>query len=167
MVKINGVKAKLTNEEILKKNSSPTMNQILDKMENNFHDIEARAQNTQSANFSANPFQGIQNENVNDAVNTMNTSQNASGSILGDNNILLTLLPLLSSGKDKVNLFGADSPILKEIIKKTNNPMLQKILELIPALTKPKVSKQNEEKLEEKNQTKIDSYIKTDDYNVT
>ena len=167
MVKINGVKASGIDENSMHE-IKPSINQILERMDSNYRDIQSRAQSMQNQNFGTSIFQGFQSSNQNsEKVSTLNTDANTSLSTLGDGNLLLTLLPALLSGKDKKNILAFDNPIFKEILKKSNNPMLQKILEILPMISKNKTSKQSEKKDDVKQETKIDSYVKTDDYGGT
>ncbi len=133
MIKINGVKATILNEETEKLNSTPSMNQILDRMENTY--------------LSRNSTQN--NTNI---LSTSTESQN------GDN-MLFVLLPMLMQ-KNNVNSFGLDNPLIKELLKKVNNPTIKKILELMPKLSKVSSASKKEEKKEEK---KIDSFVRTDE----
>lgn len=160
MIKINGVKASIMNDETEKLNTTPSINQILERMDNNY---QARNVNiNQMSNFQNLNSQNIHNQNVSIQLNEQNANF---GNLFDGNSIFSVLLPILLTGNKKVNLLGSDSPILKEILKRTNNPMIQKILELLPKLNE---NKKNETKTdshkEKKQEAKIDSYVRTDEF---
>lgn len=136
MVKINGIEAEPVLDKQNMKNLTPSINEVLERMDNNFKQKTA----------------------VNN-VSTMNAYSNEQNSNNGlDGNLLMSILPLMISNKSKGK--GFDNPIFKEIIKKTNNPMLQKFFEILPKL-KVATAVKEESKKEE---VKIDSYVKTDEY---
>ena len=145
MVKINGVKATSTTEV---KNVSPSINEVLDRMDNNF---QARQIDYDKK---------VDNENKVDAFGfASNTDENS--------NLLLSILPLLlSKDKKSFSLKNSQNEIIKLFLKKSNNPMLLKIFELLPKisnLNKTEIHTQNTESAQ--NNKSIDDFVKTDDYN--
>ena len=143
MIKINGIEANILNEETEKINSTPSINEILDRMENNFV-----ARNSISKNTPA------QNVNIQNFVAEQNQSENN----FEDSNLIWTLLPMLIGGKQKLDA----NFLIQQIIKKSNNPTLSKILQILPKLTSSQKSK-DENKKEEKEEVKIDSLVRTDE----
>ena len=145
MIKINGIKASILNDETEKFNSTPSINEILDRMENNF---VARNSNQKVEKL--------------DDVNSQNIFQNNSNffdnkNIFGENNLMFDLLPLLLTSKTK----KIDSSVLiKHILKKSSNPMLQKIVDILPKIAESQKSKDDEN---EKKEVKIDSFVRTND----
>ena len=143
MIKINGIEANILNEETEKINSTPSINEILDRMENNFV-----ARNSISKNTPA------QNVNIQNFVAEQNQSENN----FEDSNLIWTLLPMLIGGKQKLDA----NFLIQQIIKKSNNPTLSKILQILPKLTSSQKSKDENKKVE-KEEVKIDSLVRTDE----
>lgn len=138
MILINGVKITNADKQIedLKK---PSINEILDKMQVNYNNINF--ENNKSVNIEKHEEQKVNNN---------------------DNNLLLTLLPLLLNNKgDSAEILKTQqNELLHGLIKNLNNPLLEKIIDILPKLNKKPI------KTEEKNEKpKIESYIKTDEYN--
>ena len=145
MIKINGIKASILNDETERLNSQPSINQVLDKMENNF---VARNTNQKTTNL----------QNV--SVQTFANEQNQNGNIFDENNLLLTLLPLLLGNKS--NKLDGDF-LINQLLKKSNNPRLQKILDILSKISNIKKTKESDDKKVEKKEIKIDSFVRTDD----
>ena len=145
MIKINGIKASILNDETERLNSQPSINQVLDKMENNF---VARNTNQKTTNL----------QNV--SVQTFANEQNQNGNIFDENNLLLTLLPLLLGNKS--NKLDGDF-LINQLLKKSNNPRLQKILDILSKISNIKKTKESDDKKVEKKENKIDSFVRTDD----
>lgn len=183
MVKINGIEAKDTN--IISNDIKPSIKEILDRMENNF---QARQINTTNASQKPD-FMSKQNN----THNVFSNSTNLIGNILGTNtyqgnvnamdagqdanqfsgddssNLFFSLIPLLiSKDKNKTQNFkNGTQLILKEIIKKANNPMLAKLMDILPKLTSKTDAEQSASSQSAKNLSnnkKIDDFVKADDY---
>ena len=148
MIKINGVTAKPTDESISE--VKPSINEVLERMNNNY---EARQVHIQKSEQTAN------------YENTFTEQNGSNSNSLFGNDLLLSLLPMLISNK-KANILSSDSPIFKELLKKINNPMLQKIFEMLPNMFKKEAKAQSNSSETENKATKkdIDSFVKTDDY---
>ena len=167
MVKINGIEAKNNNEAF--EDIKPSIKEIIERMDNNYHARQLSTMNTQYNNSILK--QTAASENLNDSPSFSdndfenNTYQNNSND---NSNLLLSLIPLLFT-KDKNNLpnfkNGAQI-ILKEILKKTNNPLLTKILEILPKISnKDTENSSSTQKHETKEDNKkIDDFVKTDEY---
>jgi hypothetical protein len=158
MVIINGVKTETVSDYELsqKAQKKPSINEILDKMQNNYDSING-AQNVSTSAQS---------------LGENNTAQDVSamGGIFGasddKNNLLMSLLPLIISGKGKNSasfIQSQQQQLVKQLIKSANNPLLEKFFELLPKFKQnAKTSETVETKKEE---PKIDSFVKTDEYN--
>lgn len=147
MILING-------KEIENKNSSqeqtikkPSINEILQKMQTNYdNQIYATKQQSTQPNSDAQP------------QTTSNTEN--------QNNLLLSVLPALLKQKQTPTVQTQDvdqNEILKTLLKNLNNPMLEKLFELLPLFSK-KTKAQQADIGNKKSETKIDSLVKTDDY---
>lgn len=149
MVTINGVKATDSQSVSQKKENAPSINQVLDNMQKNYDNI----------NYGA---------KVGIAEQKTPTPNGQIGGILGmlgnGNDMLVSLMSMLMAGKNKgtKNFMKAQQQnLIKMLLKNSNNPMLEKILSIMP---------QNNFTGESQNQTiqqfpQIDTYIKTSDYN--
>lgn len=153
MVKINGVKATETSE--IEKDVSPSINEILDRMENNF---EARKVNYSKVNSNS-IFDGANNSQKVSTLNNFSVSQNED-----DSNIFLNILPMLLSKDKSINLKKNQNEIIKMLIKKTNNQMLLKLFELMPKLSKAKNTETENEKNKTEKVQNIDDFVKAEDF---
>lgn len=151
MPTINGVKAEPTNkfkENIKTKN--PSIKEVLERMQSNYDDI----------NVKTNSSQKTEEQTKESTTNPLNINLNKS-------DLLSSLLPMLLSNKtDNIsNIFKNNkNNLLQSLLKTSNNPMLSKILELMPQLNK-KIIPKNEEN-SKKQSPKIDSFIKTTEYDI-
>lgn len=160
MVKINGIKA--TETSSIEKEISPSINEILDRMENNF---EARKVDY-SKSGTTGIFDGFDNPNNVNTYNKVNTLWSNGTTQTGNDssNLLLNILPMLLS-KDKNSYFkNSQNEIIKQLLKKTNNPMLLKLFELMPKLAKEKNTETENTKAETKKEKNIDDFVKAEDY---
>ena len=164
MIKINGVKATSVMET--QKEITPSINQILDKMENNF---EARKVDYSQNNLN-NIFDGSQNIDNSQNTNQYSQKVNSLGSFNalqnGDNsNLLLSILPMMLS-KDKTSAFKkSQNEIMKQMLKKINNPMLAKLFELMPKLAKATSAETQNANVEtNKKEKNIDEFVKAEDF---
>lgn len=190
MVKINGIKATSTYQLEKEKKLKPTLNQILDKMENNFQEInnpnfkiennnkkyffeDEKNKNEYSSqtakpesnnNFTQNIFSNLLGnfQDKTDAnVNTQNFADDKS-------NLLLSVLPMiLSNNKSAGGMKNGQEAILKELLKQTNNPRLSQFVQLLPKiLDKNNNSNQTftSTQTQKKEEPKIDSFKKTSEY---
>ncbi|MGN1221880.1 MAG: hypothetical protein ACI4TT_01435 [Christensenellales bacterium] len=151
MILINGVKVNNSiekNEQI--KQSS--INEILDKMQVNYNNMNY-AKSNQSVDIMSSKAEAQSEQ----PVNTLNAS---------DSNLLMSLLPILlnqSKENSAETLKNQQNELLHSLIKNLNNPMLEKVLELLPKLTKKSVKKVETESTK-KDEPKIDSFVKTSEY---
>ena len=192
MVKINGIKANSIYGLEKQKEHKPTLNQILDKMENNYQTINYIYNKNTNANSSSNIFdahdQSFQNQSslINDDVKIQNQeSQNVFSSLLknfstnqdysvntmdisnqNNDSLLMSVLPLLLNNKGKNGLKNGQDLIFKEMVKNTQNPRLAQIVKLLPKLINNKINTfaDIQENMPKKEEPKIDSYTKTDEY---
>ena len=150
MVLINGVKINNNEEKQSEQLKKPSINEILDKMQVNYNNMNY-ANNNQNVDIMANTESKQQTNNTNNST---------------DNNLLLSLLPLLLNNKsDSAEILKKEqNELLHTLIKNLNNPLLEKLFELLPKLSKKSNIKkvETEEKIEK---PKIESYVKTDEYN--
>ena len=158
MAIINGVKINNTKDErqtdAIKK---PSINEVLEKMQVNYNNLN---------NYY------IQSNNVSVMSNTepkeQTSSTNTNSSSI-DNNILVSLLPLLlnnkSNGASTETVKKEQNELFHALIKNLNNPLLEKLFELLPTLSKKNSVKKVEVESVKKNEPKIDSFVKTDEYN--
>ena len=164
MIKINGTPANALQQK-KQENLTPTLNQILDRMENNYNYVNSAS--AQSANNSE-PQQASKTalQKSFDYANNSAIPNNESVSAQGfddKSNVLLSILPSLldkSSGEKEKNI------LIGELLKNSKNPTLAKLIEVLPKLTsinKAKASIQ-QQILPTREQPKIDSFVKTDDY---
>ena len=153
MVKINGVVA--TNTISLNdRKSKPSLNEIFNKLEKNSFDainnIQSNSVKVESKrdDLSFNPIAELSN-------------------IFGDdekNNLLLSILPtMLSKNKTLTGFKNSQTTLFKELLKNSNNPKLLQFAELLPKLMS-KTSVSDMAQSQQKNEPKIDSFVKTDDY---
>ena len=180
MVKINGVKANNIFDIDTKKQKKPTLNQILDKMEDNYQNVNIQSN---SNNFDKqNTYQNSSGKNY---ENQNNTNSNLFSNLIGNltqndnttsamsfnenqtenNNLLMSVLPLMLNNKGK-NIKNSQELIFKEMIKNSNNPRLAQLVKLLPKLmnnNKPNFT-EVQETLQKKEEPKIDSFTKTNDY---
>ena len=165
MVKINGVKATNTFEAESKKISA--LNQILDKMESNYEDINSKAnkkQNVEQQRYNNSNFDKNQSD---DNVTTQSYSSNMFSS--DKSGLIMSVLPaLLSNNKGAKNLFDEKNILIKELLKYSKNPMINRLFELMPKLANKNTSVSQTMEAEEtqKKLPAIDSFVKTDDYNI-
>ena len=158
MAIINGVKINNTKDEIqtdaIKK---PSINEVLEKMQVNYNNLNNYY--SQSNNVSV-----MSNTEPKEQTSSANTN---SSSI--DNNILVSLLPLLlnnkSNGASTETVKKEQNELFRALIKNLNNPLLEKLFELLPTLSKKNSVKKVEVESVKKNEPKIDSFVKTDEYN--
>lgn len=149
MVTINGVKATDSQSVSQKKENAPSINQVLDNMQKNYDNI----------NYDAKV--GIAEQKTPPPNGQMG---GILGMLGGGNDMLVSLMSMMMAGKNKgtKNFMKAQQQnLIKMLLKNSNNPMLEKILSIMP---------QNNFTGESKNQTiqqfpQIDTYIKTSDYN--
>ena len=151
MVTINGVK--VSNDNQRQENQiqkTPSINEILDKMQNNYNNLNYP--DTQKISVLS---------NTETEANTNNNNLN------NDNNLLLSILPLLlnKSGNQADILKSEQNKIFQSMIKSLNNPLLEKIFELLPKLNK-KTSVKKVEVESKKNESSIDSFVKTSNYDI-
>lgn len=164
MVKINGVKANETSQ--MEKVVLPSMNEVLDRMENNFESRKIDYSKSGSNNFFGDFDIKKNNQNLNgdnQKVNTLGSfdmSQNSSD----NSSFLLTVLPMLFSKDKNINFKNAQNEIIKNLLKKTNNPLLIKIFELMPKLEKMTNTEKKTTTFEEKKEKNIDDFVKAEDY---
>ena len=151
MVKINGVKA--TESSQTEKNVLPSMNEILDRMENNFEARKINYSNIDSSNL-------FNDTNNNQKVSTFGNFD--LGQQTNDLKPLLNILPMLLS-KDK-SFKNNQNEIIKMLIKKSNNPMLSKLFELLPKLSKVKNAEAEIKNNETKKEKNIDDFVKAEDF---
>lgn len=147
MAIVNGKKIEV--QDTNNQSKQPSINEILDRMQNNYDTI-----NVSSSNFSNTNKKQTENSNVTSTANA------------GDkDSLIMSILPmLLSKNNDKVSTSSFDSNKLLEILLKDNpDPMIKKLLELMPLLTKKSSPAQTESNKKSEN-TKISSFVKTDDY---
>lgn len=177
MVKINGVNAEIVSDNQRTKDLTPSINEVLDRMDNNFKQRQVGILNNPNQlnaeqNFSnqnifasgliSNLFPNFKQstEHINN-TNTMSTYTNNQNLTSGfDNNFLMSILPLILSTNNKTKTKGFENPIFKELLKRVNNPIIQKIFEMLPKM-KTTTETQTENK---KDEAKIDSYVKTSEY---
>lgn len=184
MIKINGITATNNFETQKEIQIKPTINEILDRMENNYQNIhnvqnQSYKTNTQSASNNSNNFNAeisnLQNKNVeNQSIfsSILNGNNPNSGfennNLLSDNNsLLLSILPtLLTKNKGVNTLKNSQNMIFKEILKHSNNPRLNQIAELLPKIFSNNSTPQmfSTETQTSPNQNKIDTFKKTDEY---
>lgn len=177
MVKINGVNAEIVSDNQRTKDLTPSINEVLDRMDNNF---KQRQTAILSSNNQSNTEQNFSNQNTfasglisslfpnfkqssetEKNISTMSTYTNNQNSTSGfDNNFLMSILPLILSTNNKTKTKGFENPIFKELLKRVNNPIIQKIFEMLPKM-KTTTETQTENK---KDEAKIDSYVKTSEY---
>ena len=151
MILINGVKVNknIEKSEQIKQSS---INEILDKMQVNYNNMNY-AKSNQSVDIMSSKAE-VQSEQP---VNALNAS---------DSNLLMSLLPILlnqSKESSAETLKNQQNELLHSLIKNLNNPMLEKVLELLPKLTKKRVKKVEAESTK-KDEPKIDSFVKTSEY---
>jgi len=150
MVTINGVKATDSQSVSQKKENAPSINQVLDNMQKNYDNI----------NYGAKV--GIAEQKT-----PTSNGQNMGGilgMLGGGNDMLVSLMSMMMAGKNKGTksfMKAQQQNLIKMLLKNSNNPMLEKILSIMP---------QNNFSGESKNQNiqqfpQIDTYIKTSDYN--
>ena len=96
---------------------------------------------------------------------TENSNVTSTANAGDKDSLIMSILPmLLSKNNDKVSTSSFDSNKLLEILLKDNpDPMIKKLLELMPLLTKKSSPAQTESNKKSEN-TKISSFVKTDDY---
>ena len=103
-----------------------------------------------------------------DITKEQTSSTNTNSSSI-DNNILVSLLPLLlnnkSNGASTETVKKEQNELFHALIKNLNNPLLEKLFELLPTLSKKNSVKKFEVESVKKNEPKIDSFVKTDEYN--
>lgn len=163
MVKINGVNIANTQEQ--KREHTPTINQILDMMENNYQSINNKQNNGRDFGGQT---QGTSNQSY--LQNYVATPQSTEKAGVEDkSNLLMSILPaMLSQNKASNGLSKQKDMLVKELLKNTQNPMLGKLFQLLPQLTSKNglTSSQNSESPAEakKEVPKIDTFKKTDDY---
>ena len=150
MVLINGVKIDSKDERKEDLQKKPSINEILEKMQSNYNKINSVV--VQSNDFTKNYEEDSQK------TSTMGLSG-------GDNNLLLTLLPMLlnKSGDGTAILQKEQNEIFHTLLKNLNNPLLEKLFELLPNFKKPR--KKAETSTTKKEDPKIESFVKTEDYN--
>ena len=151
MILINGVKVNknIEKSEQIKQSS---INEILDKMQVNYNNMNY-AKSNQSVDVMSSKAEAQSEQ----PVNTLNAS---------DSNLLMSLLPILlnqSKENSAETLKNQQNELLHSLIKNLNNPMLEKVLELLPKLTKKSVKKVEAESTK-KDEPKIDSFVKTSEY---
>ncbi len=151
MVKINGVKATETSQT--EKKVMPSINEILDRMENNFEARKINYSNIDSSNL-------FNDTNNNQKVSTLGNFD--LGQQTNDLKPLLNILPMLLS-KDK-SFKNNQNEIIKMLIKKSNNPMLSKLFELLPKLSKVKNAEAEIKSNETKKEKNIDDFVKAEDF---
>ena len=180
-MKINGV---VVERDTQKKETTPTINQILDKMESNFQMINspqnyggAYSQKTfdktktnffDDKNFGTN-LNPWQSGNANQKVETESFEASKSNQFEDKSNLLLSILPaMLSQNKSPKTMDKQKDILINELLKNSGNPMLAKLFKLLPQLSTKGVL-QNVAEAEsnsntQKQEPKIDSFKKTDDY---
>ena len=180
MVKINGVKANNIFDIDTKKQKKPTLNQILDKMEDNYQNVNIQSnsnnfdkQNTYQ-NSSGKNYENQNNTNSNlfsNLIGNLTQNDNTTSAMSFDenqtenNNLLMSVLPLMLNNKGK-NIKNSQELIFKEMIKNSNNPRLAQLVKLLPKLmnnNKPSFTVVQETQ-QKKEEPKIDSFTKTNDY---
>lgn len=150
MTLINGVKIESNNASSQNSQRQPTMNEVLNRMQNNYDNINSRNISTENTNDSS--------TNNNEVTNILGT---AGG---GKDSLIKSLLPMLMSANKTNESPAIDSnKLIDMIVKNTNNPNISKLLELMPLISKNKTKTQSkEDSTTEK--PKINSFVKTDDY---
>ena len=179
MVKINGVNA-TNNFELKKQNSAkPTIKEILDRMENNYQNIySVDTQNFSNKENTKNKFDELHkadtsntgtssNANILSSLTNMlgeNKNINLPKENLGNDNLLLSILPmLLSKNKNASTLKTSENILFKQILKNSNNPRLMQIAELLPKIiSKKNIEAETTEEVD--NTPTIESYTKTVDF---
>ena len=172
MVKINGVKAANTLE--LESQKVSALNQILDKMESNFEYINSNTNKKQNFEYQkySNEKYGNQSFDV-DGNQNQNISNNSysSNTFQGDkSNLIMSVLPaLLSKNKGANFLFDEKNILIKELLKNSKNPMINKLFELMPKLANKNISSSQSIETEkaQKKLPAIDSFVKTEDYDIS
>ena len=170
MIKINGVKAR-NNFELKKQNIiKPTIKEILDRMENNYQNIN----NVDSQNFNYNKEIKNQNESAKSNTNVLNSLSNmfnpnkntyTPSENIGGDNLILSILPmLLSKNKNTNSLKNTENLIFKEILKNSNNPKLMQLAELLPKILNKKSIETETTEQEVKDIPNIESYTKTTEF---
>ena len=178
-MKINGV---VIENETTKKERTPTINQILDNMENNFQMVNSKQKFAEgfSGQFSeqkdnqtfAQSFLGKKNGEQNYSLNQEVKAESFNNQNFqhdDKNNLLLSILPtLLSQNKSPKNLNKQKEMLIGELLKNSSNPMLSKLFKLLPQLANKTDVLKNEENSKEsapqKTEPKIDSFRKTVDF---
>ena len=190
MVKINGVKAISTYQLEKEKEIKPTLNQILDRMENNYQEINnpntQNKYNDKKYSYDSEKYNSQYNQqipqNENDGTFTQNIFSNLIGNMQNNNeqnvntqnfgddksNLLLSVLPMiLSKNKSAGGIKNGQEAILKELLKQSNNPRLSQFVQLLPKiLDKNNISNQtfSSTQAQKKEEPKIDSFKKTSEY---
>lgn len=155
MITINGTKAEPTDTYIAEKQKNVlSIKQVLASMQQNYD------------NVNLGKAQALKNDDTNNSNGMLNLLTSGKDK----NELLMSLLPLLLS-KNKTgidSLSVGENDIMQNLLKNTNNPMLSKILEMIPKfknLSSKKTKKQEEVK-PVNDSPKIDSFIKTSEYKI-
>lgn len=149
MVYINGVKITSAEEKTTEQTKKPSINEILDKMQLNYNNVNYSAGQTEN---------NLHGEQKPEQVSVLSKQS-------GDNSLLLSILPLLlNKGNNAEVLKSQQDELMHTLIKGLNNPLIEKLFELMP-----KVSKKTTKKVEAESTKKepaIDSFVKTDEYSI-
>lgn len=155
MITINGTKAEPTDTYIAEKQKNVlSIKQVLASMQQNYD------------NVNLGKAQSLKNDDADDSNGMFNMLTNGKDK----NELLMSLLPLLLS-KNKTgidSLSAGENDIMQNLLKSTRNPMLSKILELIPKFKNlsSKGTKKQEYVKPVNDSPKIDSFIKTSEYKI-
>lgn len=143
MATINGVLAETIGAK-KPEAKTPTMSEILSRMEANFEESQAQIANAQSAKT----YENVQIQ----------------GEKSAQNDILSAILPLLAKSNSQEEI---KQKLIGKLLESSGNPMLAQLLTILPKLKKH----QNEQKppsdtpkQAQTAETKIDQFVKTDDY---
>ena len=172
MIKINGVKVESYDDS--KSAKKPTLNQILDNMENNYRAknygyIENQSQN-KNANFD-DSLSPQKNQNSNNSIfenlNIENQKVESQSFDNGQNSdLLFSILPmLLSKNKTASTMKTTQNKLFETLIKNSNNPRLAKLAQLLPKIlnNNPLTQTLSNTPAEDKNEPKIDSFKKVEE----
>ena len=143
MATINGVLAETIGAK-KPETKTPTMAEVLSRMEANFEESQAQIANAQSAKTYKNvQIQGEKN---------------------GQNDILTAILPLLAKSNSQEEI---KQKLIAKLLESSGNPMLAQLLTILPKLKKNQNGQKppsDSPKQTESEETKIDQFVKTDDY---